>query len=867
MAKTAFPGALQTGAKIGKYEVREQVAAGGMAIIYKGHDPSLDRMVAIKQIAPHLAQDARFVERFRAEAQTLARLSSSQANIVSVYELIEQDSQLFLVMEYVEGTTLRAMMDRGPISLQTGLGVLLSTALGLRAMHAQGIVHRDLSPANIMIGQDGALKITDFGLIGHSGGKTSLPMGTTKYMAPEMFTGGTVDPRADLYSLGLIAYEMFAGREKFDATFRDVLRDDKAQQVRWMHWHSNPALLAPPLKDLQPGIPPLISKIVERMMEKDPSRRFASADQIIRWLRRIFVMHVQGKSVSVAESENLEKEMEADTVAAGGVPAVRGGAAAAAREAGAPPATVEKTAPIPVPKWTWQRAAFWAATVCGPLLILASVLLIWKYHTANMERNARLDRLAAARLLFEDNKFQEAAKAYSAIAVDFQNNPSVATPALQFKFLALAEAALRADDIPAAKGHIAKAETLNIAGHWATDFRKRLNDKEGIKQGLADVEQFVKTGQFDEAIMLLSSLQKTFNVDYSSRIEEITSRKTMRDYTALLRKADEYAKQARFNEAETLYVRAQEIQSTPEVVERLATLKKRVAYAGHLARAEKAAAGNQWPEAAKEYEEAAKLQPSPELDAKLKKAKIQALHARAAALEKSGLADRAMAVYAEILSLDPQDPIATAKVALAGARKNCDAFIKAGDDAMAKGAFKEAITSYQSAQPLIDPTETPRKAKVETQLKEAQYQDAMTTGRAAEARGDWDAARTAYLAAQGINDTAEVKDALANLEITREYTQHILIGKELLAQFRYVQALKEFELAKEVRDTEDVRELIRATNYQRYLTQARGLITDKRLPEAVGVLKVARSYANETQKIEIDALIMMCEKAGQTGSE
>jgi tetratricopeptide (TPR) repeat protein len=255
------------------------------------------------------------------------------------------------------------------------------------------------------------------------------------------------------------------------------------------------------------------------------------------------------------------------------------------------------------------------------------------------------------------------------------------------------------------------------------------------------------------------------------------------------------------------------------------------------------------------------------LEAKLKSAKIQALLARAAALEKSGLNDKAMAVYAEILGLDPQQPVANAKAELAGARKKRDGFIKAGDEAMAKGAFKEAITSYQSAQPLIDPTETALKAKVATQLKEAQYQDAMTAGRAAEERGDWDAARTAYLAAQGINDTAEVKDALANLEITREYTQHILIGKELLAQFRYVQALKEFELAKEVRDTEQVRELIRETNFQRYLTQAKGLIPDKRLPEAIGVLRVARTYADETQKIEIDALIMMCENALKTESE
>ncbi len=145
--------------------------------------------MAIKQIAPHLSADEKFAARFRVEAQTLARLSSSQPNIVHVHELIQQDGQLYLVMEHVEGTTLRSLMDRGPVPLQTGLGVLLSTALGLRAMHAQNIVHRDLTPANIMMAKDGALKITDFGLIGHSGGKTSLPMGTTRYMAPEMFTG------------------------------------------------------------------------------------------------------------------------------------------------------------------------------------------------------------------------------------------------------------------------------------------------------------------------------------------------------------------------------------------------------------------------------------------------------------------------------------------------------------------------------------------------------------------------------------------------------------------------------------------------------------------------------------------------------
>jgi len=877
MAKASFPGALQLGAKIGKYEIRAQVAVGGMAVIYQGYDPTLNRLGAVKQIAPHLAQDPRFVERFRAEAQTLARLSSSQANIVSVYELIEQDGQLFLVMEYVEGTTLRALMDRGPIALQTGLGILLSTALGLRAMHAQGIVHRDLSPANLMIARDGALKIADFGLIGHSGGKTSLPMGTTKYMAPEMFAGGTVDPRADLYSLGLIAYEMFAGREKFDATFADVLRDEKAQQVRWMHWHSNPSLTAPPLKDLQPGIPPLVSKIVERMMEKDPARRFASADQIIRWLRRIFVMHVQGKSVSVTESENLEKEMDADTgstaASAAAAPAAaapsRPGAAPSAPDApaAAPASTAEKTAPIPVPKWTWQRATFWASVLGGPLVILAAVLLIWDHHKTNDAIHARRDRERVAESLFKDDKFKEAAEAYAAIAADYRNVPAVAVPALQNEWLSRAEAALAADDLEAARAALGKSETQGLDTRRADEFRKKLEKKEALKQGFAEVDRFLAAGDFDSAIQLLTSLQQAYDLDTSTRIEEIMNRKTLKEYTDLVKRADNYMASSSFQEAETLYRRAQEIQDTAEVRDRLETIKKRVAYATCFGRAEKAAAAAKWTEAIKDYEAALEIQPSPELEAKLKGAKVQALLVKAAAFEKGNLRKEAIAAYAEVLGIDPQQPVALAKVKLAGAQEKRDTFIRQGDDSMAKKAYKEAVTSYQSALPLIDAADAPLKARVEAQIKEAKYQDALATGRAAEARGNWDAAHDAYVAAQDVLDTTEIKNALTQLETARQYAKHLTIGKELLAQFRYVPALKEFDLARGVRDTEEVRELTRETNYQRYLVQAKGLIRDLKYSQAKAVLGVARNYANEAQKIEVDALVAACEKALEGGGK
>jgi hypothetical protein len=556
---------MKPGDKLGKYEVREKVAVGGMATIYKAYDPTLDRLVAIKQIAPNLSQDERFVERFRVEAQTLAKLSASQANIVHVHELIQQDGQLFLIMEFVEGTTLRALMDRGPMPLQTGLGVLLSTALGLKAMHGQGIVHRDLTPSNIMMAKDGALKITDFGLIGHSGGKTSLPMGTTKYMAPEMFTGAPVDARADVYSLGMIAYEMFIGPDKFADAFKDVLRDEKAQQVRWMHWHSNPALRAPSLRDLQPGIPPLVAKIVDRMIEKDPSKRFASADQIIRWLRRIFVMHVQGKSISQTESESLEKELAAETAGTtvpavrmdrpSAAPAARPGTPGAARsaaptarpgKAGTPgavqavtppagtalvrprpgagssalvpaaagplvPSTAEKTAPLPKPKMSVKIAVILASIILGVFFIVGGGMWWWQDYKFNLRVDQAKKIQADGDEQWHNRQYDAAEKIFGKMATEFTDRglDSFRDHAKEFQYMSLAESDLAKKMWTQADENRRMAvEKYHATTTWNNDFQKRFRDSQFVDQRMKDVEVTKAQKKWPDAIEMLEDLQK-----------------------------------------------------------------------------------------------------------------------------------------------------------------------------------------------------------------------------------------------------------------------------------------------------------------------------------------------------------------------
>jgi len=877
MPEQTFTGSLLPGTKLGKYEVGEQIATGGMAVIYRAYDPTLDRAVAIKQIAPHLAQDERFLERFRTEAQTLAKLSSSQANIVNVHELIQHDSQLFLVMEYVEGTTLRVLMDRGPVPLQTGLGVLLSTALGLRAMHKNGIVHRDLTPANIMMAKDGALKITDFGLIGHSGGKTSLPMGTTKYMAPEMFTGAPVDGRADIYSLGFIAYEMFAGPEKFQEVFRDVLRDDRAQQVRWMHWHSNPALTAPSLKDLQPGIPPLVSKIVERMMEKDPSKRFASADQIIKWLRRIFVMHVQGKSVTQADSESLEKEMDADAAAPAGPPVVRpsgtgqpaAGAMGRPGTAGAPAAgegAVEKTAPLPVPKWTWKRAAFWAAVIAGPLLVAAIGLLIWHKHTVGLITVEANRIWADAERQYEDGNFEEAMNSFKRIATGFPELPNLAAEASMWAWRARAEWKLREKDWNEAERAVIEAKRLHASSSWYDDFSKRLAETRDIENTMKEVRRAADEGKFEECINLLTTLQSRYDVDLNEDIAKYREKLELREYAALVAKAKDQITNRLWDDAITTLEKARKIRDTAEVVDLIKNAQAEKQYAALMQQLQQAEAAKDWPQVTTLGEAVLALRPSEAIRTRINNANAEVLAEQARTLEKAEAWDAAFEKWTEVLKFNPMHPEALAAVKKAGQQKRIETYLANGRSALRKGEWDAAVASFEELLKLIDPMKDANiKAEAERGILGAKYNRAFRAAREALQRKDFDEAERLAKEAQGYKDTGEVQALLKRTETTRQYTRHLELGKRLMAQGNWVPAIEAFEAAQRIMDTQEVRDLTAECNYTRYTAKAKAYMEGykdadpetqkKQLTQALSMAKIAQRYRDDEYIRGLIALI------------
>ncbi|MQS08952.1 Stk1 family PASTA domain-containing Ser/Thr kinase [Streptomyces alkaliphilus] len=267
-----------------RYHVEARVAVGGMATVYRALDTRLDRRLALKVMHPSLSADSGFVERFIREAKAAARLD--HPNVVGVTDQGRDRGWVYLAMEYVPGCTLRDVLrDGGPLTPRAVLDILEPMLAGLGAAHRAGLVHRDVKPENVLIGDDGRVKVADFGLVrgvdagtstgaGGTGGSGSL-LGTVSYLAPEQIEHGTVEPRGDVYACGITLYEMLTGAKPHAG--------DSPAQVLLSHVrHDVPA---PSL--LVPGIPPALDRLVAVACERNPSRRPADAAVLLSLTRSI----------------------------------------------------------------------------------------------------------------------------------------------------------------------------------------------------------------------------------------------------------------------------------------------------------------------------------------------------------------------------------------------------------------------------------------------------------------------------------------------------------------------------------------------------------------------------------------------------
>ena len=295
---------------ISHYQIIDKIGEGGMGIVYKAKDLKLDRVVAIKFLPPHLAKSEENKKRFMQEAKAAAALN--HPNIMNIYEIDEHDKSVFMVMEFVEGQTLKSYISK----LKSGSGIpfmkaaewMTIIANGLKAAHDKNIVHRDIKSENIMIAPGDKLKIMDFGLAKLKGStgltKTGTSLGTLSYMSPEQAQGLSADQRSDIWSLGVVFYEMLTGETLFKAEHEAAL----------LYLIVNEEPPAPSLLDRK--IPHPVDNIVKRMLAKDPNKRFQNLDELISSLSDIkneiekTTVETKKKAIAVLPFDNISSDKE-----------------------------------------------------------------------------------------------------------------------------------------------------------------------------------------------------------------------------------------------------------------------------------------------------------------------------------------------------------------------------------------------------------------------------------------------------------------------------------------------------------------------------------------------------------------------------
>lgn len=257
-----------------RYEIIDKVGSGGMADVYKAKDHRLNRFVAVKILKAEFSNDVKFVEKFRAEAQAAAGLS--HPNVVNVYDVGDENDMYYIVMELVEGITLKSFIERkGKLGVKEAVGIAIQIAQGMEAAHSNHIVHRDIKPQNIIISREGKVKVTDFGIAKaiSSDTVTSNAMGSVHYLSPEQARGGFSDEKSDIYSLGVTMYEMLTGRVPFVG--------ENTVSVALSHLQDDPI----PLRSLEPSIPVSLDRIVQKCMQKRSEYRYLSASALINDLK------------------------------------------------------------------------------------------------------------------------------------------------------------------------------------------------------------------------------------------------------------------------------------------------------------------------------------------------------------------------------------------------------------------------------------------------------------------------------------------------------------------------------------------------------------------------------------------------------
>ncbi len=846
---------LQPGDKIAQYEIVGVLGVGGMSRVWKAVDRLLDRPIAIKQLSVDLknAENVEALrERFRKEAELQKRVSGLHKNLVKVIDLVEDPRGLFLLMEYVEGQSLETYLSKRPQGMEpkTALVIVGSVAQALAVLHEQGVVHRDLKPGNVLLPKTGGVKVCDFGLAMLMDDPTSPELGTVRYMAPECFSESKAEARSDMYALGMMAYEMLAGREKFNEVFKTVVRDQRNQALRWMKWHTNLRTTVPTLSEINPEVPGAMSELVARLMEKDAGKRLGSASELLEAIRRHF--------------QNGHGEGEA------------GGASNGS-------SSVNATTNTTAPETSSQPTAALPKANRQPLLIgavIAAVLLIgfgvWGYsaftsaQAAKAARETAQKEYAAALAEFKQGNYRQALPMFEKVASEWKHDNRLSSFSKAHARMAEGELLYGEGQFAAAEEKYLEAERIGLvaesfAGLDRDLLKKRMNEARtrlSVINIVNEIESLIGNERFTDA---RERLQRTLRVsgqsltpEESSRLGELGARiegqERQTQITGVMNRARELAAAGQRDEALAFLETSLRRYPNRELQQLSAEFRKEIELEKALNDLTVAETNGDWPVAARAARRALQLRrDDTALRTRLNTVLSRAAYERGRKLEQEGDTNAAKAAYLEATGLAENKPAseALARITTVGQQES---LLKAAEDAAAQNNWDAAIRHYEKA------LEIGPNVDAAAQLKTARLNQKAEQARAFIDEGELAKARallTEVIQADGEHPLATVQvDRLVRLQ---EYQTAVQRGDALRKESRFGDAMREYRKAREVRDTPEVKQRLDEVEYESWVAQAKREISVRNWQAAQSALQAARNIrvTDEVDKLLADVNEMM----------
>lgn len=817
--------------RVGSYDVREQVAAGGTSIVYRGQDTVLDRRVALKQVVAALDHEElqAAVDR-EVEAHKQAARQDTQ-HILQIIETINSDRGPVIVTEWVDGPSLEKILtlQTTPMPVRQALGIIAATALGLKSIHAAGLIHRDLKPANILLPRAGGLKLADFGLAGALADEATLSAGSARYLAPEILRGESADARSDLYSLGIIAYEMLAGRDHFNQAFRSVLRDERHTAMRWLKWHTNPRTTAPSLKSLVPDIPDEVSDLVARLMDKDPVKRVASADELLSAIRR--------GATTAAEPSADDAES-----AAGG----------ATSDASTARAATGDTASLPRGR-RWPAVA---AVLVGLAVVVGAVFLFENMQ----ERRAEREKLVAeARSLLRDGRealnqdqYAQAIASFDDVLGIAPGDSRMAAEARAYSLLAEGRALDAENEHAAALEKYEQAQAIGVVNRdRIRELMRSARDGLDFDRAATLIEQYLEEGRFDDAFTQLQELKgmTALTAAEKARVDQLATtledRRAQRQRREVLNQAEQLADRGDRQAAIDLLQRQRDRSPHHELDAALDRLTRAQNLDEARREAEQALANDNLEAAIDALQRMQRIEPDDDRAQRIDEIRSRVALEEARRLMSRDQHDRAEVKLLESLQLH-ENPQARTLLENMGEAKRQAALIRAGDQAMDESDYAQAIGQYREALKLGSSPE------LQDKLREARLRQAISRAEQSLDAGEIADARDAVEQAERIDATdPRVNNLQDRIETRGRYLDLLDQADAAREQSDFGRAKRLYVDARDVLDTPEVRERIDLVDYQHLIAQARSAMAAERYTAARALLLSAADIKRTQEVLDL----------------